>query len=232
MATLKLLPKVTRGCFLVAPILALFLSAWCMTVPSLALLWQNAQFFDIFSHVCLTIRNYKVLKRCIDFNGDNVFNWLKGSWRWCFIYSQSKAVKMQLYVYYCLMFAAISCVLIGNTGSETSALPHVSRFVYSRSVVFNLFRSDAHFQPGGLAAAHQCLQVYFIDSDFTHYLRRLPPKTISSRPTAPCLWRAGGSIPCWCRSCTLCAATLDKNRIGALPVLSELPSCRLSNLPK
>ena len=29
------------------------------------------------------------------------------------------------------------------------------------AVVFNLFRSAAHFQPGGLAAAHQCLQVFF-----------------------------------------------------------------------
>ena len=26
---------------------------------------------------------------------------------------------------------------------------------YATSVVFNLFRSAAHFQPGGLAAAHQ-----------------------------------------------------------------------------
>ena len=37
---------------------------------------------------------------------------------------------------------------------------------YSSAVVFNLFRSAAHFQPGVLAAAHQCLQVFFLTRRF------------------------------------------------------------------
>ena len=34
-------------------------------------------------------------------------------------------------------------------------------FELVKPVVFNRFRSAAHFQPGGLATAHQCLQVFF-----------------------------------------------------------------------